>query len=527
MTSVFISHSALDHELVGTLIVSLLEQHGLSVWYSRDSIHAAEEWEKRIRQALMASDWFLVALSANSVQSEWVRAEVDWALENRRGKLVPVLIGDCDPQECHLRLRQIQYLDLRRGNPEGRAELLRVWNLGPVQSSPSTDPITPSVASGAGVGGRKARPISRVAGATLVLALAIGAAVYFHGRTAPANRGLLGPSVTTAKAEPGVESPPVGLPAVVKAPEIPPLLVEVGLGNPKVDAPPEEISPEFKVSYHYQRDDGKLIVGYHLPYLETQRAGKTTLGIENFGSPFRVQAPVLSVKLHNSSAQSLMVTECLLRVTASRVDREPVIVVADKYSNGLYFRNEGWGDVVNPLLSFKILPLPGPAAANGGAVERHTLELASFGEMCEVPLTKYVPKELANASAATVAGELEMGPPGQRKKVPFTTTMVFEIRAGMAVPPSYVYDLALTAGKAPDTVLVPVSHNLKPGESDQFELRVASDKSAHYEFRFAVRLIDGREFAGQNVVLDTFLPRSQTEQMEKAPPPAPGVPAPQ
>ncbi len=52
MTSVFVSHSSLDYDLVGARIVEPLQKHGLQVWCSRDSIHAAEEWEKRIRQAL-------------------------------------------------------------------------------------------------------------------------------------------------------------------------------------------------------------------------------------------------------------------------------------------------------------------------------------------------------------------------------------------------------------------------------------------------------------------------------------------
>ena len=140
MTSVFVSHSSSDYELVEALIIKPLQAQGVEVWYSRDSIHAAEEWEKRIRQALLGSEWFLVALSANSVQSEWVRAEVDWAFEHRQGRLVPVLIGDCEREECNLRLRTLQHIDLRHDNPKGRAALLQIWNL----QAPTPLPAYPS-----------------------------------------------------------------------------------------------------------------------------------------------------------------------------------------------------------------------------------------------------------------------------------------------------------------------------------------------------------------------------------------------
>src|SRR5437588_8621075 len=65
MTTVFVSHSSLDYELVRSRVVAPLEGGGLKVWFSRDAIHGADEWEKRIRQALSGSDWFLVALTPN------------------------------------------------------------------------------------------------------------------------------------------------------------------------------------------------------------------------------------------------------------------------------------------------------------------------------------------------------------------------------------------------------------------------------------------------------------------------------
>ena len=131
MITVFVSHSSLDDERVRSAIVEPLEQRHLKVWYSRDAIHGAAEWEKRIRHALTSTEWFVVALSANSLASDWVRAEVDWAIENRPARVVPVLIDDCRPEECHLRLRQIQYIDLRASNPAGVAQLLAVLSVTP------------------------------------------------------------------------------------------------------------------------------------------------------------------------------------------------------------------------------------------------------------------------------------------------------------------------------------------------------------------------------------------------------------
>ncbi len=124
MASVFISHSTLDREFAEQAIVALLEQHGISTWYSRDSIHGADEWERCIKQGLNACAWFLVILSRESVNSEWVRTEVHWALEHRRGRVIPVVIDDCNPADCHLKLIQIQHVNFRSDYSAAGKELV-------------------------------------------------------------------------------------------------------------------------------------------------------------------------------------------------------------------------------------------------------------------------------------------------------------------------------------------------------------------------------------------------------------------
>ena len=291
------------------------------------------------------------------------------------------------------------------------------------------------------------------------------------------------------------------------------VIVELGLAGP-TDQPNKS---DMHVTYEYQRKNGALHVSYHLPYLERQREGKTIRGVSlHDPAPFDWEVPVLSVKVLNNSAESVMLTECVAEVTASQIDTEPILVVADRSVNAVLLVNEGWGDVVDPVLTFKIHPLRSGGDQGSTTVERHSLELKTFAKDYIAPLIKYVPEALEDEPAVTVSGEVEFGPAKHRKNVPFTTTMILESFPGAAVPPSDRYVFALTAGKSPDTILVPISHVVKSGEADQFLLRLASDKSAHYELKLGVRLIDGRQLPGQNVVLDVFVPRSMAKRAEKA-----------
>jgi len=126
---VFLSHATSDRDFVENEIVPLLNRHGIETWYSQTDIGAASNWERMIRTALDTCDWFLVAMSSRSLESEWVRAEVSWAMEERRGKIVPVLLDGVDPNRFHLMMREIQFVDFSGDLPKARKQLLAVWNI--------------------------------------------------------------------------------------------------------------------------------------------------------------------------------------------------------------------------------------------------------------------------------------------------------------------------------------------------------------------------------------------------------------
>lgn len=126
---VFISHSSADREFVETELVPTLRGAGINTWYAIDDLpRAARRFEREIRDALRACNWFLVVISPAAAESEWVAVEVDWAVEHRAGHIVPVLLDGCAPEALHLVLRTIQAVDYRGDDPrESRRQLLSVW----------------------------------------------------------------------------------------------------------------------------------------------------------------------------------------------------------------------------------------------------------------------------------------------------------------------------------------------------------------------------------------------------------------
>jgi hypothetical protein len=116
MAQCFISHATADRSFVKRELLGLMEAIGVNPWYAEEDIDGGAEFGPAIQSGLSASDWFQVVASQASADSRYVRAELNWAVANRQGRIIPVVIGDCDLSALHIQLPLIQYIDFR-GDP--------------------------------------------------------------------------------------------------------------------------------------------------------------------------------------------------------------------------------------------------------------------------------------------------------------------------------------------------------------------------------------------------------------------------
>jgi hypothetical protein len=127
----FISHSSHDRRVAGRL-ARVLENHRVPFWYSRKNLQSAQEWHDEIGAALKRCDWFLVMLSPAAVESEWVKRELVYALNDHRylGRIIPALLLPRDFEKLSWTLGGIQQIDFTRRFRDGCRELLRLWAIG-------------------------------------------------------------------------------------------------------------------------------------------------------------------------------------------------------------------------------------------------------------------------------------------------------------------------------------------------------------------------------------------------------------
>jgi hypothetical protein len=109
MSTIFISHSSTNRALVGEVFAELLDALGYQVWLDTKSIRLSEKWKPLLAKGLEAADWFLVVVSREASESEWVKHETAWAIENLSSRVIPIVIDDSEPSAVDARLCDYQY----------------------------------------------------------------------------------------------------------------------------------------------------------------------------------------------------------------------------------------------------------------------------------------------------------------------------------------------------------------------------------------------------------------------------------
>lgn len=121
----FISHSFKDGE-IAQRISEALRAMGLPVFFAKWSIGAADSILDKISQAIVRHDTLAVLLSPNSVESEWVKRELDAALmaqlKGHDVRVLPLMVADC---EMPALLAGIKYIDFRGSFEDGFIEIIK------------------------------------------------------------------------------------------------------------------------------------------------------------------------------------------------------------------------------------------------------------------------------------------------------------------------------------------------------------------------------------------------------------------
>lgn len=127
---VFLSHSSIDKPFIRQLAADLTSE-GILVWLDEQQIKVGDSINEKVSQGLAESDFFVIALSENSIKSEWVKKELNSALideiESKKVKVFPIKI---DNTSIPVLIKDKKYADFTKSYKTGLNELLNAINHG-------------------------------------------------------------------------------------------------------------------------------------------------------------------------------------------------------------------------------------------------------------------------------------------------------------------------------------------------------------------------------------------------------------
>jgi TIR domain/Ig-like domain from next to BRCA1 gene len=115
----FISYSRTDSEFA-IRFARDLKNAGFGVWLDQLDIPKGSRWDDEVERALEAASTFIIVLSPESIESQNVKDEIGYAIDD--GKyILPILLKSC---KIPFRLRRFQFVDFAdRPYDEGLAEI--------------------------------------------------------------------------------------------------------------------------------------------------------------------------------------------------------------------------------------------------------------------------------------------------------------------------------------------------------------------------------------------------------------------
>jgi len=126
--NLFISYAQVDSEIVEQFIALLnreLEKRRtpVDIWMDRAALRPGEQWQDAIKAAVLNSVGMLVFVSPASMQSDWVKRELETALSDEQRLVIPVIVAHVNDLPSALVRRQ--WLDISTARFD-KDELLRL-----------------------------------------------------------------------------------------------------------------------------------------------------------------------------------------------------------------------------------------------------------------------------------------------------------------------------------------------------------------------------------------------------------------
>ena len=299
--------------------------------------------------------------------------------------------------------------------------------------------------------------------------------------------------------------------------------VDVSLYDEPLNLSEGHIEEPNVLKYILGRNDERGVqINPALPYLTLHSANEEIPTYEGCKFTF----PKLSIVFVNNTKRTLVLTEAVINVKSSNIISLPILGVEGGslgQQRKLLLKNEGWGDIVKPILKLGITRAESCEKAKPDEATI-MIQLPTIQTTHAVDITAYIPAELLSEipqTAKKLASVCAFGKVSYNiednisRSVTFKTWVPGELFMQRPMNPSIEYRQFFEAGKSGYTIHKTLRHEIKSGDSDLFLIQIATNKWAQFNLNFSFRSIEGQSISGNDVFVNVFVPRSESDDFSQ------------
>jgi hypothetical protein len=272
--------------------------------------------------------------------------------------------------------------------------------------------------------------------------------------------------------------------------------------------------------YNYIKYGDHIDIFPNMKYLDLINTGGPVQGylFTPLFNIFNLQYPKLSIKSVNNTNNTILLYELELEIKNNIINQEPFLLIGYDVSRPgiLFLRNEGWGNLYNVEVNYGITNIDNCVSDFKDEItESHYFEIIEHSAFIGIEKVDYFdyyqePVDLSQAWKCVIGNIIYENEYNEQNALKFYTRLPLT-RGLDATPivPSYYYDTFISAGVTDTTIYIPIAQELKPGESDNFAVRVGTDKSAIIDFNLKVKTINDDVIYEKPIKINILVPRVQ------------------
>lgn len=295
----------------------------------------------------------------------------------------------------------------------------------------------------------------------------------------------------------------------------------IGFGEGAALKRPHELTQRYKI--HRKADSIRIYSD--IPYIDRFNRGGPVRGYQWTWTPFANSFPALDFKIANNTSEVVFVSEAEFNFESSRPRKFPVLIFRDDVPRGISIANAGSGVAREVRLRFVFQTVdeepsfledyPHDVAVGDIDDDAHidlTAELRSIESQYPATIVAAIASSANEAKSILAVGQITWKDEtsGESHCCDFATRVfVGQTGYGLPAPPSSVYDLQMRSDSDAYSETVPVSHNIKPGETDRFQIVLFCDSASLHQFRLTLRSTSDVVFESPLITMDYFVQRSE------------------